>query len=65
MAKIEFDEEDMRDLKRARELVYDVWSAWDYEEFKNDAKYGRLITIFAKIDQIMGIMEKEMKGGAE
>ena len=59
MAKIEFDEEDMRDLKRARELVYDVWSAWDYEEFKNDPKYGRLITIFVKLDHLMGIMEKE------
>lgn len=65
MAKIEFDEEDMRDLKRARELVYDVWSAWDYEKFKNDAKYGRLITIFVKLDQLMGIMEKERKGGTE
>ena len=58
MAKIEFDKEEMQDLKKARELVYDVWSVWNYEEFKNDPKYGRLITIFVKLDWLMGLAEE-------
>lgn len=62
------NEEDINDLKKARELINDVWTYHtEYEKNKKKPMLNRVLTIICKLDRVIGDSETLIKtrGGSK